>query len=619
MKIRIKAKILVIMLVVAFVPGLVGVSSTYLKGTQVFKEAIGRKFLEINRQISVAIRIMIEKKGSEARFMAANHAVREAIISKSYSKEAALILGLGRAGSGDKDTCIVLYDKEGALIISLGDEGIFPSIEDHVYDIYNGGFNDSFLGNPIMNEEHGGVFLPIYAPVYDESEKNLMGIVTIFVDIKGYFAEAGSVHFGDLGHTNLVSANENVIFDPFIDVKNTFFPDTTLTKIKEDKEQWFIAVDEHGSTSIIVVSPPIYPFYGNTIKEDKNKFYVVLTQPVKEAFLKPITDVLFGAAIPGFIFASILILIIYMTLKKIVDPISVLKDGVARIGSGSLDHTIVIRTGDEIEDLANEFNNMTSELKSLYGGLEKKVQERTAELEASNMELEKANRLKSDFLANMSHELRTPLNSIIGFSEVLLDGLYGDISDKQEKYLGNINKSGKHLLELINSILDLSKIEAGRMEFHPEILSFKPAVKEVENIIKPLAMKKAINLTFLIDENIEEISADRLKLKQIFYNLIGNAIKFTPEGGAVKVEAKKDEGNIVVSIKDTGIGIKEDELDLIFESFRQADGSHSRDFEGTGLGLTLTRKFVEMHGGKIRAESSEGQGSSFIFTLPIAQ
>lgn len=617
MRIGIKAKILVIMLVVAFVPGIVGVSSTYLKGSQVFKKALGQKFIEINRQTSVSIRILIEQKGFEAQFMASSYAVREALLSKTYSKEMDSILTLARAGGGA--TSVALYQADGTLFSKLNDRTDIPPLDYRIADIYKDGAEKFVLGNPIRSKNHKGALLPIYAPIYNAKKDKLIGVAGVFIDINGYFAKTGSVHFGESGHINLVSRKGNLIFDPFMDGREASFPDATMARIKENKEQWFVATDEHDSKSVIVVSTPIYPFYGDTLEKDNNHFYVVLTQPIAEAFIKPVKDVLLGAAIPGFIFASILICIIYLTLKKIVGPIGALKEGAALIAAGNLDHKIVIHTGDEIEDLANEFNNMTSQLKNLYSGLEKKVQERTVELEESNRELEKANRLKSEFLANISHELRTPLNSIIGFSEVLLDGLYGDISEKQEKYLGNIHKSGKHLLELINSILDLSKIEAGRMEFHPEEISFRHSVKEVENVLRPLAMKKGVKLSFVIEDSLDKIVADRLKFKQILYNLLGNAIKFTPDKGSVELEAKKENELITVIIKDSGIGIKEEELDLIFESFRQADGSHSRDFEGTGLGLTLTRKFVDMHGGQIRAESVEGEGSSFIFTLPLKQ
>ena len=612
MRIGIKAKILVIMLVVAFVPGVVGVSSTYLRGSQVFKESLGQKFIEINRQISVAIRVLIEQKGYQAQFMASNHAVREVLLSKKHSEEAISILALARAGGEASN--VGLYRTDGSLFLSLNERANTPPLDYRITDIYKDGTEKFVLGSPIRNKNRKGALLPIYAPVYDEKRNSLIGIIAVFIDINDYFAETGSIHFGESGHTNLVSGRDNVIFDPFLDGGEASFPDATMARIRENKEQWFVAIDEHASKSIIVVSAPIYPFYGDSYD---NSFYVALTQPVSEAFVKPVTDVLFGAAIPGFAFAAFLICLIYLTLKKIVGPIRALKEGAAFIAGGNLEHRILIHTGDEIEDLANEFNNMTSELKSLYSGLEEKVQERTLELETSNRELEKANRLKSEFLANISHELRTPLNSIIGFSEVLADGLYGEINEKQEKYLGNIHKSGKHLLELINSILDLSKIEAGKMEFNPEKISFRSAAKEVENVLKPLAMKKGIDLSFSIEESLDEIVGDRLKLKQILYNLLGNAIKFTPDKGSVMLEAKKDEENVTVVIKDTGIGIKEEELDLIFESFRQADGSHSRDFEGTGLGLTLTRKFIDMHGGWIRAESVEGDGSSFIFTLPL--
>ncbi|MBP2029639.1 PAS domain S-box-containing protein [Methanohalophilus levihalophilus] len=236
---------------------------------------------------------------------------------------------------------------------------------------------------------------------------------------------------------------------------------------------------------------------------------------------------------------------------------------------------------------------------------------------ASKLEAEAANRTKSEFLANMSHELRTPLNSIIGFSEVLLMKKTGELNEKQTHYANNVVKSGKHLLELINDVLDLSKIEAGKMSFEPENISLPEVLDEVQLLMTPLAYKKSIHLRFSIEFIDIRIFAEKIKFKGILYNLLSNAIKFTPENGRVCVNAKIAEDKVQISVSDTGIGIPEEKLRYIFEPFRQVDSSTSRQYGGTGLGLTLVKKYVEMHGGDIWVESKCGEGSTFSFTIPL--
>lgn len=226
-------------------------------------------------------------------------------------------------------------------------------------------------------------------------------------------------------------------------------------------------------------------------------------------------------------------------------------------------------------------------------------------------------RIKSEFLANMSHELRTPLNSIIGFSDLLLGKSPGELNDKQARYLSNISKSGKHLLSLINDILDVSKVEAGKMDFKPESISLSEVVEDIENSMQLMSQKKNIDVEIDIEPEDASVYGDRTKIRQIMYNLLGNAIKFTPENGKVWIKSRVIDANIQVSITDTGIGIKKEDQAIIFEPFRQVDASHSRRYEGTGLGLALVKQHVEVHGGKIRVESEIGKGSTFTFTLPM--
>jgi signal transduction histidine kinase/putative methionine-R-sulfoxide reductase with GAF domain len=239
------------------------------------------------------------------------------------------------------------------------------------------------------------------------------------------------------------------------------------------------------------------------------------------------------------------------------------------------------------------------------------------EIEEKSRQIEAANRHKSEFLANMSHELRTPLNAIIGFSEVLQERLFGELNEKQAEYTSDILTSGQHLLSLINEILDLSKVEAGRMELELAPFDLPLAIESARTFVRERAVKHGITLDVDMDERLGEYVGDERKIKQILLNLLSNAVKFTPEGGRITITANKTDNGAEISVSDTGIGIPPAEQPTIFEEFRQVGSDYAHKIEGTGLGLTLAKKFVELHGGKLWVESEAGKGSTFIFTLPI--
>jgi two-component system, NtrC family, sensor kinase len=239
------------------------------------------------------------------------------------------------------------------------------------------------------------------------------------------------------------------------------------------------------------------------------------------------------------------------------------------------------------------------------------------EIEDKGRQLEAANRHKSEFLANVSHELRTPLNAIIGFSEVLGERLFGELNEKQAEYTEDILSSGRHLLSLINDILDLSKIEAGRMDLEVTTFYLPDAIENALLLVRERASRHGIKLDRIIDDHLGDFIGDERKVKQVLVNLLSNAVKFTPEGGKIQVRAGLDDGSLKISVSDTGVGIAPEDHEAIFEEFRQVGSNYAQKREGTGLGLSLTRKFVEMHGGTIWVESEVGKGSTFSFTLPI--
>jgi signal transduction histidine kinase/CheY-like chemotaxis protein len=281
---------------------------------------------------------------------------------------------------------------------------------------------------------------------------------------------------------------------------------------------------------------------------------------------------------------------------------------------------------DEVSTLIAAFNEMLAQiqerdaaLQQAHAELERRVEERTAQLAAANKELELKNReveratkLKSQFLASMSHELRTPLNAIIGFSDLLVDKGAGPLTDKQGRFVGHVRDGARHLLQLINDILDLSKIEAGQLDMHYEDIQIHDALPEVLSTIRPLSMSKNITVEQNLDPDAR-VRADRVRFKQILYNLLSNAVKFTPKGGRVTIDCRKKDNFISISVSDTGVGIRSEDQAMIFEEFRQVEGNTQ---EGTGLGLAITKRLVEQQGGRISLESELGKGSRFSFTLP---
>jgi len=302
----------------------------------------------------------------------------------------------------------------------------------------------------------------------------------------------------------------------------------------------------------------------------------------------------------------------------IVKPVKHLKEVSDAIAAGELNVRSEIQTGDEFEDLSHAFNRMLRNLVSMQDRWRKvnaDLDRKVDELAQANMALYESNRLKSDFLATMSHELRTPLNSILGFSEVLLSS--NPLSDKQQRWARNIQGSGERLLNLINDILDLAKIEAGKMQVRLEEFSAHDVCEGLLNMFRPLAEKKNIDLRGQIDPDIPLLRQDLVKLQQILSNLLSNAIKFTPEGGRVLLRAEVDLRQVVLTVSDTGVGIAPEEQELVFEKFRQSGNPLTREHAGTGLGLSIVRELSKLLGGEVSLQSELGRGSTFTVRLPL--
>ena len=281
----------------------------------------------------------------------------------------------------------------------------------------------------------------------------------------------------------------------------------------------------------------------------------------------------------------------------LIGPIRRMETRLSQITAGDFTRRLDVSSRDELGSLAANVNRMNDELRRVYG------------------ELETASRHKSEFLANMSHELRTPLNAIIGFSQVLRQRLFGEINEKQDEYLDDILSSGNHLLSLINDVLDLSKIEAGQVELEIAAFSLREALERGVVMVREPAVKKDVRLSLEVAPGVDILTGDARRLRQVVFNLLSNAVKFTPAGGSVTVAATRVDGEVQVSVTDTGPGIAPADQERIFDEFQQTDVGVQQG-EGTGLGLALSKRLVELHGGRIWVESEPGHGSRFVFALP---
>jgi signal transduction histidine kinase len=297
--------------------------------------------------------------------------------------------------------------------------------------------------------------------------------------------------------------------------------------------------------------------------------------------------------------AIVLALLLGFVLSwSVIGPIQRIDSRLAAIASGNFSGHVDVTNRDELGALAANVNRMNDELQRLYKALET------------------TSKHKSDFLANMSHELRTPLNAIIGFSQVLRERISGEINAKQEEYLDDIITSANHLLALINDVLDLSKVEAGQVELQVAPFSLRDALERGVSMVREQATTDGVQVALHANGGLDVVTGDERRIRQVIFNLLSNAVKFTPAGGLVEVTATQNNGEVKVSVADTGPGIAAEDLDRIFEEFQQTEAG-ARQHEGTGLGLALSKRFVEMHGGRIWCDSEVGKGCTFEFTLPL--
>jgi signal transduction histidine kinase len=342
---------------------------------------------------------------------------------------------------------------------------------------------------------------------------------------------------------------------------------------------------------------------------------VIVEQPVGEAY-EPLYGSMLRTSSLLLVGLVVALLASLFVARRVLGPLELLRKGTERIGGGDLDFRLNIKSGDEIEVLADEFNKMTAHLKEAQTGLERKVAERTQELTVANERLEEASKLKSQFLANVNHELRTPLSAIIGYARLVLRATEGQISRLQRENLQDLLRNAERLLKQIDSLLEFSKIEAGKIELRVEPVNVDEVIHSAISTIEPTLNGANVRISREFSPDLPLMNTDREKLGQILLNLLDNAVKFT-DRGEIKIVASRQNGSLKVVVSDTGIGIEKGNLNKIFDEFHRGDWLSTGKYRGTGLGLAIAKKFVNLLGGDISVESEVGKGSIFTVTLPM--
>ena len=444
------------------------------------------------------------------------------------------------------------------------------------------------------------------------------GVIVADVDL-GSLEAIGSAKIGAAGYAYAVDARGELITHPD---RNLVLKHTSFANLPQVQAALTASPGELAGVMSTGRDPDDREVLAAYRRVEPPGWWVFIEEPTSVAFA-PIQSAIWRTALLLVVFLGAAVVTSVLLARNLARPIESIQLAAANIGSGALDQRIEIGSRDELGALAEEFNRMAARLQESYAGLEQQVEERTRELTSAltkldekTRELEAASHHKSEFLANMSHELRTPLNAISGFSQVLRKRLYGEINDKQADYLDEILASSRDLLSLIDDVLDLSKVEAGQVELDLAPFSLPATLERGLVVVGERASKGDVRISLVSDPAIDTVVGDERRVRQVILNLLSNAVKFTPAGGAIDVTTARVNGEVRVSVADTGPGIAPGDQARIFEEFQQASAGKDQR-EGTGLGLALSKRLVELHGGRIWVDSELGKGSTFVFTLPV--
>lgn len=768
-----RGKTVAVMLLAGLVPLIAGLVLIALEGTARMREATGSQFEELAQEASRKTELAVQKEVAQLRYLAAVEVVQSALRDQNTTSvlEASRFLArfTSREDRGKKIHAIRLFNATGRRLLAsqnpLPESPIQDRVSDHTVDI--------LLGPVYLDKKTETYLVDIHYPITHPLTHKYLGsfLATYNLDLflNPFFYD---IQFGETGHAMLIDSEGTVLVCPILPTGSHVADPKLLTEITRNRPGWMVAdQDGHGGHNSIVGFAPI-SIGGIKVATPWHSFIRQEPSETDAPIRSLLSKILFG----GLSLIGLMASLVFVASNRLVRPIRLLKEGAQQIGAGALEHRLAIHTRDEIESLANAFNEMAGRLSESYSTLEHKVEDRTRALAALNQigatviqsldlqallqaslekvievfrmetgvihlieegdtlpilratagldrgepldfspiaqevitrqnplwiedlrakplppplevirqrsdlgalvairirspqrvlgsltlssripwhrnaqqeelllsmgnqigtalenamlyrnekklveQLVEMDRMKNEFLSNISHELRMPLTAIIGFSELLLDHLKGGLSFQQQEYIQNILNNGKHLSELISTLLDLSKIRAGKMNVHPVFFSFNEMIAGLEKILKPTLLKK--RQSFKVDvPPLPPFCSDPNKIKQILANLLGNASKFTPEEGSVGLQIHpstfQKRPAIEIRVSDTGIGIPADAIEHIFQPFHQVDSSYTRDFPGSGLGLAIAKSLVELLEGTIDVESTIGKGSVFTVYLP---
>ncbi len=807
-------------LMVGILPVILGLVLTYLKGTEELLRALGANFAGLAQEAANKTDLLIgqEIEGlqrfaalpetlqavSEANRIYADSsapAIKERMRQSAQDWKAARenkttrhpVLGhllgpyLANLSKFDEEpgaeVALYLTDRRGLLVSSVNTFPPFDSSDSPGWKkSFSAGAGSAYISDIYRPEGSPSFLFDIGVPVLDPSTGRPMGVLTLINNVKEYFkTPIHEIRFGDTGHAMLLDGNGDVLICPILPTGMHVTDPVLVEAVTGPATDWKVVKnDAHGGENSIVGFSPVRRV-NHILAQSQSKAWFGFTRQDPKELYGPIRALLTYASAASVILLGLLVLLALAVSKRFVQPIHLLHEGTELIGKGNLSHRLQIRTHDEIEQLADEFNRMAANLQDSYTGLEQRVADRTKELTGVNIiaqtvnqsldiqeildaslnkilevmgieaggihlwddtaqklylksyrgipdgvvqaaselgagdhiagkvaelgeplrvegpglkeyaqaplvragfqsivsipinsknrlvatltiasmiprqfnpsdlqllssignqmgtaidnatlyerekmmveRLKEIDRFKSEFLSNVSHELRLPLTSIIGFSELLLDRIPGDLTPDQEDYIRNMQESGHHLLEIINNLLNLTKLRAGKMEVHYQRFELPVLIETVKRTVTPLVVKKGLHLESRIETGSPLIYTDEGKIKQILLNLLSNAIKFTPVGGRISIGARQTrlDGDpaVEIGVSDTGIGIRPQDKARIFEEFQQVDSTFTRDYSGTGLGLTISRQFMGLIGGRIEVESEPNRGSTFTITFPI--
>jgi signal transduction histidine kinase len=477
------------------------------------------------------------------------------------------------------------------------------------------GFRRALEGKPdygaVYFVQNSEPYMTIAFPI-EQFAGTVIGVIQAEVNLKHVWDVVSNIKAGEAGYAYVVSRSGDLIAHRDISLVLRRQNLGHLTQVKGAFEvasgppQPKVTIASNLEGKKVISSNAFIPSL---------EWLVFIERPAEEAYTPLYASMLRTSALllVGF---SVAVLASLFVGRRVVRPLEALRRGVERIGKGDLNHRLDLKTGDEIEILADEFNEMATHLREAYTGLERKVTERTQELTIANEKLGEASQLKSQFLANVNHELRTPVSAIIGYAHLVLRATEGQISQLQRENLEDLLRNAERLLNQIDSLLEFSKIEAGKVKVHVQPVKVNEVIQGAVSTIESTLNGGNVRIIREIAPDLPAVNTDREKLGQIILNLLDNAVKFT-ERGEIRIAAFQQNGSLKLAVSDTGIGIEGKDLSQIFEKFHQGDLSSSKKYRGTGLGLAIVKQFAHLLGGEVAVESEVGRGSVFTVTLPL--